>query len=42
MIKVGEVVQGAQFPESVEIKKIEAFDEGFFSISARTGFESIL
>ncbi|MGQ7890675.1 DEAD/DEAH box helicase [Paenibacillus sp. WC2504] len=34
MIKVGEVVQGAQFPESVEIKKIESFDEGFFSIAA--------
>lgn len=34
MIKVGEIVQGAQFPESVEIKKVEAFDEGFFSIAA--------
>ncbi|AIQ22012.1 helicase-related protein [Paenibacillus sp. FSL H7-0737] len=34
MIKVGEIVQGAQFPESVEIKKVEAFDEGFYSIAA--------
>lgn len=39
MIKVGDIVYGAHFPETVEIKQVESFGDGYFSVAA-TGRDS--
>jgi hypothetical protein len=34
LIKVGDIVKGPQFPETVEIKKIEIINDEFVSVAA--------
>lgn len=34
MLKIGDIVKGPQFPETVEIKKCEAIDDTFYVIEA--------
>lgn len=39
MIKVGDIVYGTHFPETVEIKQVEAFGDEYYSVAA-TGRDS--
>lgn len=39
MIRVGDIVFGTHFPETVEVKKVESFGDEYFSVAA-TGRES--
>lgn len=39
MIKVGDIVNGSHFPETVEIKQVESFGDEYFSVAA-TGRDS--
>jgi superfamily II DNA or RNA helicase len=34
MIKIGEIVNGSHFPETVEIKLVESFGENYYSVAA--------